>query len=160
MTRDPTGQDLLSQEANRMYWETEASVNQIAEELGLSKGFLYGLLLPLPAGLPCPRCRREMTFPNRTARDRGFVVCPGCGFEEEELAVQAYWEDLPEGVEAPSWEEPSRDRPPGREDREGPKEPPPVIREGRRLEQGKLLAGTALLGIAAGFALATWLRKR
>ncbi len=150
----------MSQEANRLYWETEASVNQIAEELGLSKGFLYGLLLPLPAGLLCPKCRQELTFPNRTARDRGFVVCPNCGFEEEELTVQAFWEDLPEGAEPPPWEE-GRERTPFPPEKPGGvQERPGELREGWRGRQGKLLAGTALLGMAAGLALGIWLRKR
>ena len=84
--------EALRDEANRLYWESEESVNQIGEALGLSKGVLYGLISPLPAGLPCPGCGEEMVFPNRTAREKGFLACPECGMEEEETAVQSYWE--------------------------------------------------------------------
>jgi hypothetical protein len=34
--------------ANELYWGSEKSVNQIADELDLSKGALYGLIRPLP----------------------------------------------------------------------------------------------------------------
>lgn len=86
MHEDPRGEPQRADEANRLYWHTDIGVNQIAEEMGLSKGALYGLVEPLDADLPCPRCGGGLVYPNRTARDRGFLSCPSCGFEEE-LAV-------------------------------------------------------------------------
>jgi hypothetical protein len=66
---------------NRLYWESDLSVNALGEELGLSKGRLYDLLRPLPSGLGCPDCGGELGYENRTARDRGNLSCPRCGFE-------------------------------------------------------------------------------
>lgn len=66
---------------NRLYWESDHSVNAIGDEFGLSKGRLYELLRPLPSGLGCPECGAELGFANRTARDRGRLSCGRCGFE-------------------------------------------------------------------------------
>ncbi len=159
MSSEHPDQDALSQEANHLYWESEESVNQIGEALGLSKGVFYGLIQPLPAGLPCPGCGEEMVFPNRTARDKGFMVCPACGLEEEEAAVQSYWEDAAETGG------------------EGEPEAPGALarRAGRAVQQavgsgtermkslsprGRIIAGTALLGVAIGLLVAGVLRKR
>ncbi|HKJ02768.1 MAG TPA: hypothetical protein VJ997_09945, partial [Longimicrobiales bacterium] len=70
--------------ANDLYWGSQSSVNQIAEELDLSKGTLYGLIRPLPSGLSCPDCSEEAVYPNRTARERSLVACPSCGWEGDE----------------------------------------------------------------------------
>jgi len=151
--------DVLFGEANRLYWESNESVNQIGEVLGLSKGVLYGLIAPLPAGLPCPKCGEEMVFTNRTARDKGFLTCPECGMEEEEEAVQAYWEEEAETDE----------------DRAVPAPLDLAQRAGQALHQavdtgrervsnlgprGRIIAGTALLGAAAGLVLGAYLKKR
>jgi hypothetical protein len=66
---------------NRLYWESDLSVNAIGEEMGLSKGRLYEFLRPLPSGLGCPDCGGELGYENRTARDRGNLNCSRCGFE-------------------------------------------------------------------------------
>jgi len=68
-------------QVNRQYWLSDGSVNGIADTLGISKGRIYELLLPLDAGSPCPGCGGPLGFAHRTARDRGEVGCPGCGFE-------------------------------------------------------------------------------
>ena len=62
--------------ANELYWSSDMSVNQIAEELDLSKGMLYGLIRPRPAGLACPECAEELVYPNRTAKERCLLACP------------------------------------------------------------------------------------
>ena len=79
-------EDLVSR-ANDLYWGSETSVNSLAEELDLSKGALYDMIEPYPAGIPCPNGDGEMGYANRTARDRGFVVCDHCGFEDEEIRL-------------------------------------------------------------------------
>lgn len=84
--------DRVVARANELYWHSEESVNQLARELDLSKGTLYEILAPLPAELPCPRDDCELSYPNRTARDRGFVSCATCGFEDEEDQVRALLE--------------------------------------------------------------------
>lgn len=146
----------LSDEANHLYWESDESVNQIGEKLGLSKGVLYGLIAPLPAGLPCPQCGEEMVFPNRTARDKGFVECPACGMEEEEAAVQSFWEgesdasegDVPAALTLRAREAVRKAVDGGR------------ARVSEMSPRGRIVAGTALLGVAAGLVLGAYLRKR
>ncbi len=93
---DVDAQDPRQERANALYWDSDESVNQIAETLDLSKGTLYGLIRPRPAGVDCPRCQAEMEYANRTARDRSFLTCPSCGLEEEEETVEALWSDAGE----------------------------------------------------------------
>jgi len=160
MSTERPDREALQEEVNRLYWESDESVNQISDELGLSKGGFYGLIAPLPAGLPCPDCGEEMVFPNRTARDKGFLACPKCGMEEEEDAVQAFWEGkvgaLVEDAPIPSPRALARRAGAAAED---------AVATARERVSGmtpgnRILAGTALLGVAAGLLLASYLRKR
>jgi hypothetical protein len=128
-------------EANRLYWGSEAGVNQIADDLGLSKGSLYEIVQPLPSELPCPRCGTEMAYPNRTAREKGFVTCPACQLEEEEDEVR---EALIRG------------------DVSRPPHARPGAPSSTLLDRGadpRVLAGTALLGVAVGIVLGSLIRK-
>lgn len=159
MSNGHPDQDALYEEANRLYWESDQSVNQIGELLDLSKGVLYGLIAAHPAGLPCPGCGEEMVFPNRTARDKGFLACPSCGMEEEEPAVRSYWEEEgePMGMEAVGDDRAISKR--AGDAVQG------AVKKGRDTitglsPRGRIVAGTALLGIAAGLALGTYFRKR
>jgi len=159
MSSQSSDQDALFQEANRLYWESAESVNHIGETLGLSKGVLYTLISPLPAGLPCPRCGEEMVFPNRTARDKGFLECPECGMEEEEDAVQAFWE-----TEADIEEEEEATGPRALANRAG-QALQDAMGTGRErvanlTPRGRIIAGTALVAAAAGLMLGSYLRKR
>jgi hypothetical protein len=92
-----------------------------------------------------------MVFPNRTAREKGFLECPECGMEEEEDAVQEYWEGEEEAGGSLTHRASSavqravgsgRDRVAG------------------MTPQSRILAGTALLGVAAGMILGGYLRRR
>lgn len=67
--------------ANQAYWQSNASVNELAERFDLSKSALYSLIAPLPAPGSCPTCKGRVEYPNRTARDKDLVQCPACGFE-------------------------------------------------------------------------------
>ena len=158
MSSDHPDQDPLFEEANRLYWESDKSVNQIGEELDLSKGMLYGLIAALPAGLPCPECGEGMVFPNRTARDKGFLECPECGKEEEETAVRAFWEEDGESLDPV----PSDSRALARRAGDAVQE---AVNTGREHVSnlgpgGRIVTGTALLGIAAGLALGAYFRRR
>lgn len=159
MSNDKPDQDALYQDANRLYWESGESVNQIGETLGLSKGVLYGLLDPHPAGLPCPGCGEEMAYPNRTARDKGFLVCPECEMEEEEGAVQSYWEGRAE-----AGEDTEMGRPRALARKAGNAMHSAVSTGKDRVAslspRGRILAGTALLGVAAGLVLGAYFRRR
>jgi hypothetical protein len=159
MADNQTDQDALFEDANRLYWESEESVNHIGEVLGLSKGVLYGLIAALPAGLPCPECGDEMVFPNRTAREKGFLACPECGKEEEEEAVQSFWEGRANGA-------PDADQPDPRAlARRAGEAVQKAVHTGKERvttlsPRGRVLAGTALLGIAAGLILGAHFRRR
>jgi len=131
-TKDVDGK--LARDANRRYWDSDASVNHIAEEMGLSKSSLYGLIEQLETGLACPDCQAELVFANRTARDRGLVACPECSFEGPA-------EDIMEAVD------------PTPDARAHPSESAP-------LPSSRVLAGTALLGVAAGMIIASVVRRR
>ena len=140
--------------ANDLYWRSGAGVNQLARELDLSKGALYDIIDPLPAGLPCPCGGGEMAYPNRTARRRGFVSCAVCGLEDEEERVREYLEE--------------RDSASAHELAADEAAPPPIPAEARakpptasgRRTPDKLLAASALVGLAAGLLLAGLLRRR
>ncbi len=162
------GIDLPAQqvEANRRYWESDESVNGIADAMGISKGRLYELLLPFDADRPCPECGAPLGFAHRTARQRGDLSCGACGFE-------ANLDDLPEldaealsalaalrgGARAPSGED---DAPAGGEgSRQGGS--PLLWHDGAAAAAPPLsrnaLVGVALLGTAAGLLLARLLRR-
>lgn len=118
--------------ANDLYWDSEASVNDIAERLDLSKGTLYGMIRPRAVGLSCPECGDELEYANRTARDKGYVTCPSCGLEEEEELVRELSGDA----------------------RTSSTEP-----DGVAASTSAVLA-TAFLGTAAGVLMIRWLRGR
>ena len=127
--------------ANELYWSSERSVNQIAEQLDLSKGALYGMIRPLPAGLGCPVCGEEVVSANRTARERGALSCAECawtGDEDETVAVGG------EGsVTLPAY----------------PDEDEIIVPTPLDRGRARTLAGGALLGAAAGLALVLWTRR-
>lgn len=93
-----TQDEKVSARANALYWESDDGVNDIADKLDLSKGALYGMIEPLEAGLACPECATPLEYPNRTARDKGLVTCPGCGLEEEVDLVEAASLDVVESA--------------------------------------------------------------
>ena len=123
--------------ANELYWTSDRSVNQIAEELDLSKGQLYGLIRPLGAARRCPACGREAAWENRTARDKGILACPACGWggpvDDAEVLGTHRREDASGSRAVPAEWSPA---------------------------QLRIAAGGALLGAAAGLALVLWARRR
>ena len=128
--------------ANELYWGTDRSVNQIADELDLSKGALYGMIRPLPAGLGCPDCGGEIVSPNRTARERGMFACAVCGWEGDDGDAISYGGEG--AVTLPAMA--------GGQD---------VVAEAPTVDshRNRILAGGALLGAAAGLALVLWTRR-
>lgn len=145
--------------ANRRYWESEESVNGIAEAMGISKGRLYELLLPFDAGLACPSCGGSLGYPHRTAQIRGDVECDHCGFEgsrEEIEEAAASGRSGPEGGVA------GQDTPAGGV-ADGP--PAPVARDlwtpgsGATPVSQRTVAGALLAGLAVGIVIGGWLRR-
>ncbi|MEK9499735.1 hypothetical protein [Gaopeijia maritima] len=123
--------DPLAERANSLYWDSDASVNDIADELDLSKGSLYGMIEPRGASLACPDCGSELEYPNRTAREKGFLTCGECGLEEEEEVIRGLaGEAITLYSSAP---DEARSR--------------------------RTLWATALLGAAAGIMIARWMRR-
>lgn len=127
--------------ANDLYWKSDLSVNQIAEDLELSKGTLYEIIRPLPTGSFCPECGEEVVYANRTARDRGMVSCARCGWEGDTddamqsgdvgISLQHRFGSMAERLE----------------------EMDDVTRK-------RTILGGAFLGAAAGLALVFWARRR
>lgn len=134
--------------ANELYWSSEYSVNQIAEQLDLSKGALYGMIQPRPEGLGCPICGEEVVSANRTARERGVLSCAQCPWKgEADETVSLGGEGA---VTLPVYAD------------EGDVIADaddilvsPVADRGR----ARTLAGGALLGAAVGLALVLWTRR-
>jgi predicted RNA-binding Zn-ribbon protein involved in translation (DUF1610 family) len=131
--------------ANELYWGSQRSVNQIADELDLSKGVLYGIIRPRPSGLACPTCGQEVFYPNRTAKERKLVACASCGWGGEEMDADPTGGEG--GVVLPLDGDPDDD---------DVTMPPIHLSTSRQ----RALLGGILLGAAAGLALVLWARGR
>ncbi len=127
--------------ANELYWRSDSSVSQIAEELDVSKGMLYDMISPQRTARACPECGEELAFPNRTARDRGLLACASCGWEGREDEAEAFGADA--GLELP--------------ERGDPDDLEVCADASARM---RTLVGGALLGAAAGLALVLWAKRR
>ncbi len=68
----------MSERANMLYWNSDQSVNSIADDLGLSKGGFYGVIRPIESERHCSNCQLKMVFANRTAQERDDAFCPAC----------------------------------------------------------------------------------
>jgi predicted RNA-binding Zn-ribbon protein involved in translation (DUF1610 family) len=150
--------------ANKLYWGSDRSVNQIADELDLSKGALYEMIRPLATGFGCPICGAEVVHSNRTAKDRGRVDCPSCAWDgTEDEAVGG-----PEATDGPDPAAPRAPRLDGvdpvdeiypADDYDAPG-PLPAAEAERVTSVRRLMTGGALLGAAVGLALVLWARRR
>jgi len=150
-----------SDRANELYWDSDRSVNQIAEVLDLSKGALYEMIRPLPTGLGCPLCGSEVVHSNRTAKERARVDCGACGWDGTEDETMSFKgrATAPRGGRGPraDAEAPDDIYPADDYDRPGP---PPARIAARERGRRRLIAGGALLGAAVGLALVIWARRR
>lgn len=68
-------------ELNRLYWESDDSVAEIADRLDISRRALYDGIQPRPAGAPCPECGAALGFRNRTTAESREAECAACGHE-------------------------------------------------------------------------------
>jgi len=130
----PEVRDGADDRANELYWGSDLSVNQIAEALDLSKGALYEMIRPLPADLACPLCGAEAVHPNRTAHERGLIMCPSCGWEGDDAQAAPLSPAPPPAQRMPS--------------RTGA----PRVRPG--------LTAPLIIGAAVGVALSLWALRR
>ncbi|HEX2166273.1 MAG TPA: hypothetical protein VHG09_03445 [Longimicrobiales bacterium] len=85
----PRASDTIAAEANRLYWESDTSVAEIAQQLELSRRALYDSVDPLPTNASCEVCGTPLVFENRSARNAGVETCPACTAEEEEADTPA-----------------------------------------------------------------------
>jgi hypothetical protein len=66
-------------EANRLYWQTDTSVADIAEKLSISRRALYEVVQPENTGVTCSACGGDLEFVNRSAKASGLGRCKQCG---------------------------------------------------------------------------------
>ncbi|MEJ2184390.1 MAG: hypothetical protein P8Z36_00460 [Gemmatimonadota bacterium] len=125
-----TDEERLAREVNRLYWETDMSVADIADRLDISRRALYDAIEPAPAHVPCPECGATLGYRNRTSRERGEAECDACGAEVD--------------VEATA--------PAGREQERVTPTPvgPPMDLTTMDAGRGLLLGGALLTGVAVG----------
>lgn len=71
----------LTREANRLYWQTDSSVADIADRLSVSRRALYDLVTPEAAGSACATCGGDVVYVNRSARSARAGRCQDCGAE-------------------------------------------------------------------------------
>lgn len=82
-------EDQLVRQVNRLYWSTDASVADIADQLDISRRALYDAIQPAAAEGACPECGGRLGYRNRTARQRREAECPDCGQEQDLEAASA-----------------------------------------------------------------------
>ena len=139
----------IAANANELYWGSSRSVNQIAEDLDLSKGALYAALVHLPSGTGCPLCGDEVGWSNRTARDRDQRTCPSCdwsGSADQTISYDAG--DSSAEADAAGVAVADLDDEPG--------VPPAPLLSPRM----STIAGGAMIGAAVGLVLVLWARRR
>lgn len=131
--------------ANDLYWSSDRSVNQIADDLDLSKGALYGAIEPISAEVDCPMCGDGLVWPNRTARERNRLDCTTCDWSGSVDETRGY---VPPELSETELTELDGDLP----------ALPPLPRGG--LPRRSTVLGGAILGAAIGLALVLWARRR
>lgn len=128
-------------EANRLYWESETPIAEIAERLDLSRRALYDAVEPVGTGDVCPRCGGELQFNNRSARKAGYAVCAACGAEEM-IDPEVRAENGQLAVVRGEGQDERRD-----------------MREPDLRHRAVVLGGAAIAGVALG-SMAAWLATR
>ena len=139
----------IAANANELYWGSSRSVNQIAEDLDLSKGALYAALVHLPSETGCPLCGDEVGWANRTARDKDQLTCPTCDWSGSSDQTITY---TPEGA--------SSNDPDGGVVLAGTDDEPGVPPAPLITPSVSTIAGGAMIGAAVGLALVLWARRR
>lgn len=134
----------VARHANELYWTSGRSVNQIADDLNLSKGALYSVIEPHRADAECPLCGMAAGYPNRTAKEHNRLKCLRCDWDSSSDDTSSYASDEEDASTSTPLGDPSSTVP-----------PPPVTPTPR-----VSIMGGALLGAAIGLALVLWARGR
>ncbi|HEX7120701.1 MAG TPA: hypothetical protein VF212_18050 [Longimicrobiales bacterium] len=168
------GDERLTAELNRLYWESEASVGEIAERLGISRRALYDALAARPAGAACPECGGALVYANRSRRDAGRAACEACGLEPDIATLRAATAEAGAALrrDADRREAARAGAGPATGDRPWAAPEPaveqewdagrlaPLDRDAARRGRALLIVGAALVGAAAGAIAALLLRRR
>ncbi|NJD09274.1 MAG: hypothetical protein FIB01_02140 [Gemmatimonadetes bacterium] len=91
---DATPNDAAA-EANRLYWETELPVGDIAARLDLSRRALYEAIRPVPADGQCAACGATLEYSKRSSRTHGLATCSSCGAQAAASGTAAERETEP-----------------------------------------------------------------
>lgn len=149
----------LAGEVSRLYWETDASIAEITDRLGISRRALYEALVPITAERACSSCGGELVYPNRSARMAGMAECRLCGRKEDLTLMRAFTAEAGSALRSTTEERsrsgPMAGPPPGTEpdleqEANGGRLSPLTLARARRTDGPILLLLTAAL---AGFAL-------
>jgi len=135
--------------ANQLYWESDASVAEIAARFDLSRRALYDAIEPLPAEAACAVCGGGLVWENRLARRTGQSLCSSCG-ERQALAAGPRRTGL-----RPDVRHGGRD---GRDDQRGAT----MYEDDHTADlrhRAVLLGGAAIAGLAIGTVAALWARR-
>lgn len=82
---------------DRLYWNSNGTVEELTTRLRISRQALYACINPLAAGASCQECGGEMVFANRTSRTTRKARCTGCGATERMPAEVAADAPAPDG---------------------------------------------------------------
>lgn len=153
--------DEAYRQANDLYWNSDLTVDQVAEQAGLSRHALYAAVEPLAVDVACDACGGALEYPNRSSRAAGRATCAACGAEQElEMETDVVWEPHaslrvplePETVAEVITAPPLRSRKRLKQLRENLQEVP--------RERIALVGGAAVLGAALGAAATQLIRER
>lgn len=90
MAEVQTSESSTGETINQLYWDSDRTVDEIVDELGIGRNTLYSAVRPQPAGASCPDCGEGLVFTNRSNRSSSTATCRTCG-REVDLA-----DELPE----------------------------------------------------------------
>lgn len=76
-----TSESSITETINELYWNSDHTVDDIVNELGIGRNTLYSSVQPQPAGASCPDCGTRLVFTNRSNRNHDLATCRDCGIE-------------------------------------------------------------------------------
>jgi hypothetical protein len=155
----PTDAQRLSTEANRLYWDTDSSVADIADGLSVSRRALYTLITPQELAERCSSCGGTLTFTNRLRRASGHAECAGCGRSQTIAALREETADKGSRMRSAARPDAPGSGPRARgASASGPRPARRPLLSAEAIERNRsvLLGGAALAGLAIG-AIATML---
>ena len=83
MAIDSTTAPPVDSRLDDLYWNTDRTIDDIVDELDLSRSTLYASISPVPAGATCPTCSGMLYYTNRMNRAARVASCESCGLERE-----------------------------------------------------------------------------